>query len=150
MLNKLRLLIAEVAQIVRRDSLAKAGPRGEWLAAKYLRRELGFRIIARNWRNPRDEREEIDLVVRDGEVLVFVEVKTRAASALVSGYHAVDDCKRDVLRRAIKAYLAGLRVKPLTVRFDIVEVALPAAGVVAPPVVRHFGNIQLFSQTWRT
>ncbi|HWA09279.1 MAG TPA: YraN family protein [Opitutaceae bacterium] len=123
----------------------RAGPgeRGERLAADWLRRERAFRIVARNWRSPRDRRNEIDLVARDGEVLVFVEVKARAAGALVSGYHAVDARKRAVMRRAIEAYLAGLRVKPVTVRFDIVEVALPAAGSTAVPEVRHFENIPL-------
>lgn len=123
------------------------GERGERLAAAWLRRERGFRIVARNWRSPRDRREEIDLVARDGEALVFVEVKARAAGALVSGHHAVDARKREVLRRAVTAYLAGLRTKPVTVRFDIVEVALPAGG--AAEEVRHFAGIPLFPPHWR-
>lgn len=126
---------------------ASPGEDGERLAAAWLQRERGFRIVARNWRSPRDRREEIDLVARDGEVLVFVEVKARAAGALVSGYHAVDARKREVLRRAVTAYLAGLRIKPVTVRFDIVEVALPIAGGAAE--VRHFASIPLFSPHWR-
>ncbi|HEY9247904.1 MAG TPA: YraN family protein, partial [Rariglobus sp.] len=65
------------------------GERGERLAAAFLKR-LNYKVVARNWRSPRDRRDEIDLVCLDGEVLVFVEVKTRAADALVSGYHAVD------------------------------------------------------------
>ena len=130
---------------------AGSGERGERLAADWLRRELGFRIVAYNWRSPRDRRDELDLVARDGEVLVFVEVKTRAAGALVSGYHAVDGRKKTVARRAIEAYLAGLRTKPNTVRFDIVEVALPAAKAAAgrAPEVRHFANIPLFPPRWR-
>ena len=80
-----------------------AGDRGERLAAAWLRRERGFTIVARNWRSPRDRRDEIDLVARDGEVMVFVEVKTRGADALVPGYYAVDDRKKRVLRRAAQA-----------------------------------------------
>jgi putative endonuclease len=130
---------------------AGSGERGERLAAVWLRRERGFRIVARNWRSPRDRRDELDLVARDGEVLVFVEVKTRAAGALVTGYHAVDERKKAVMRRAIEAYLAGLRIKPRTVRFDIVEVALPGANAAgaAAPEVRHFSNIPLFPRQWR-
>jgi putative endonuclease len=123
---------------------AGTGERGERLAAAWLRRERGFRIVARNWRSPRDRRDELDLVARDGEVLVFVEVKTRAAGALVTGYHAVDARKKAVMRRAIEAYLAGLRTKPRTVRFDVVEVALTAGA--AMPEVRHFSNVTLFSR----
>ncbi len=122
------------------------GAKGERLAAQWLRRERGFSILARNWRNPRDRREEIDLVARDGPVLVFIEVKTRAAEAVVSGYFAVDERKRDVMRRAIEAYLAGLRKKPTTVRVDVVEIAWPAKG---EPEVHHFANIKLFSPRWR-
>jgi putative endonuclease len=122
------------------------GERGERLAARWLGRERGFSLIARNWRNPRDRREEIDLVARDGEVLVFVEVKLRAAEAVVSGYFAVDERKRDVMRRAIQAYLAGLRVKPVTVRFDIVEIAMPAEG---EPEIHHYANVKLFPPRWR-
>lgn len=81
----------------------------------------------------------------DGEVLVFVEVKTRAAGALVSGYHAVDRRKRAAMRRAIAGYLAGLRRKPVTVRFDVVEVELGR-----PPVVRHFENVRLFGRYFHT
>jgi len=54
------------------------GARGEVAAADFLRRDRSFSIVARNWRNPRDRREELDLVARDGEAVVFVEVKTRA------------------------------------------------------------------------
>jgi len=131
---------------------AGAGARGERLAAEFLQRERGLTIIARNWRNPRDRRDELDLVARDGEVLVFVEVKARAAGALVSGYHAVDERKKDVMRRTIRAYLAGLKTKPLTVRFDVVEVALApveAGGRGNSPEVHHFAGVPLFAPRWR-
>ena len=125
------------------------GPRGERLAAEWLARERGFRVVARNWRNPRDRREEIDLICRDHGVLVFVEVKTRAAGALVPGYHAVDQRKKRVLRRAGEAYLRALREKPVTFRFDVVEVSLPPAPpgsrtAAPPPEILHFENVPLF------
>lgn len=131
------------------------GDRGERLAAAWLERERGFAIVARNWRNPHDRREEIDLVARDGEVLVFVEVKARAAAALVPGYHAVDERKKRALRRAIQAYLGALAEKPRTFRFDVVEVSLPAAaarderGKRPEPEILHFENVALFSKYFR-
>lgn len=131
---------------------AEAGARGERLAAEFLQRERGLTIVARNWRNPRDRRDELDLVAREGEVLVFVEVKARAAGAQVSGYHAVDERKKEVMRRTIKAYLAGLKSKPSTVRFDIVEVALSPAGAANGndlPEVHHFAGVPLFPPRWR-
>jgi putative endonuclease len=129
-----------------------AGARGERTAADWLQRERRFKVVTRNWRNPKDRREEIDLVCRDGGVLVFVEVKARAAGALVPGYHAVDARKKRVLRRAIRTYLAHLREKPVTFRFDVVEVSImpPTAGIatVAPEVL-HFENVELFSKYFR-
>ncbi len=111
---------------------ARAGAAGERAAEAHLR-AAGLRVLARNWRNPVDRREEIDLVCEEaaprgttggGEtVLVFVEVKARAAGARVAGYHAVDRRKKSVLLRACRAYLARVRPPPRHVRFDIVEVA---------------------------
>jgi putative endonuclease len=124
------------------------GAAGEQLAADFLRRERGFTVVVRNWRSPRDRRAELDLVCRDGEALVFVEVKTRAAGALVPGYYAVDRRKKRALLRACEAYLAQLAARPRTFRFDVVEVALPEVPgpAAAAPVVRHFENIPLFSK----
>jgi putative endonuclease len=115
---------------------------GEVRAERFLKGVKGFLIVARNWRRPGDRRDEIDLVCRDREVLVFVEVKTRSPDALVSGYHAVDGRKRWVLRRAIRAYLSLLRVKPRTFRLDVVEVETGGP-------VRHFENVELFSKYYR-
>lgn len=123
-----------------------AGARGEQRAADWLRRQRGFEIVARNWRSPHDRRDELDLVCRDGEVLVFVEVKARAAGALVPGYYAVDKRKKQVLRRAIDAYLAQLRPAPRTFRFDVVEISENANGPDAE--VLHFENVPLFSKTY--
>ena len=126
------------------DERQARGVAGERAAEAFLRSKPGWKIVARNWRSPRDRRDEIDLVCRDGTVLVFVEVKTRAAGALVSGYHAVDSHKRDVVRRAAGVYLRGLgQHRPTTVRFDVVEIewVLDATG---RPIVRHFENVPLW------
>ncbi len=131
------------------DASAERGERGERLAADWLERERHFRIVARNWRNPRDRREELDLVARDGEVLVFVEVKTRDADALVPGYFAVNARKKRVLRRAVRSYLNPLAAhRPRTIRFDVVEVALAADGTGGARIL-HFENIPLFSKHFR-
>ena len=122
------------------------GAAGEQRAARWLERERQFVVLAENWRAPRDRRMEIDLVARDGEVLVFVEVKTRPAAALVSGYYAaVTRQKREALLRATRAYVAAMRHKPHTIRYDVVEIATRDGGVDAPDVeVRHYENVPLF------
>ena len=117
------------------------GRRGEGHAAAFLRRR-GYSIVVLNWRNPRDLREEIDIVCRDGDALVFVEVKTRAGGALVPGYWSVDRRKRRALRRAFSSYLRLLRHKPPVFRFDVVEVE----DTGGPPLIRHFENIPLFDK----
>ena len=119
----------------------EAGARGEQAAADFLRSRQGYGIVTRNWRSPRDERDEIDLVCRDGDVLVFVEVKARAEGALVSGYQAVDERKKRALRRAVQAYLGQLSPPPRTFRLDIVEVTLSAR---LPAQVMHYENAPLF------
>jgi len=120
---------------------AEAGARGEQTAADFLHTRHGYTIVARNWRSPRDRRDEIDLVCRDGDVLVFVEVKARATGAMVSGYLAVDERKKRALRRAVQAYLALLTPPPRTFRLDIVEVTLSER---LPPQVMHYENAPLF------
>ncbi len=142
---------ALLAKLRGRDpAAASAGAAGEALAAETLTAK-GWRVLARNWRNPADRREELDLVCADGEVLVFVEVKARAADALVPGYFTVDARKKRVLLRAARAYLRGLRRPPRTVRFDVVEVALGAVagGGTGEPPVLHFENVPLFPRHFR-
>lgn len=127
---------------INREALP-TGTAGERRAEEFLR-QRGYRVLARNWRSPRDHRDELDLVCRDGDVLVFVEVKTRSADALVSGYYAIDRRKKKVLRRAADAYLKSLAPdrRPRTFRFDVVEVSnFRGKG---EEEVRHFENVPLF------
>ena len=140
-------LLRRLFELTSREN-AETGAAAEAAAARWLEGERGFRIVARNWRNPDDRREEIDLVARDGDVLVFVEVKARARGALVPGYYAVNRRKKNVLRRAITAYLRRLRDKPRTFRLDVVEV-VPSADGKGSPEVLHFENIPLFPKHFR-
>jgi len=117
---------------------AERGSYGEALAADHCRWELGYRVIARNWRCKRDE---LDLICRDGEVLVFIEVRARSAEALVPGFYSVDRHKKAVLRRACGRYLKQLQNPPKYFRFDIVDVAICKDG---RGEVRHYANVPLF------
>ncbi len=129
----------------RSDPELSTGALGERLAGDFLAAH-GFKIVARNWRSPQDRRDEIDLVCRDGEILVFVEVKARSASALVPGYYTVDARKKKVLRRAATAYLRQLQPPPETFRLDVVEVTTHGE---AKAEVRHFANVPLFAKHFR-
>ena len=119
---------------------AQRGKYGEDLAADYCRRELGYRIIARNWRCKRDE---LDIVCLDSGVLVFVEVRARSADALVGGYHSIGAHKKQVLLRGCKSYINRLQNPPKHFRFDIIDVSIADDG---EGCVRHYGNVPLFSK----
>ncbi|MFT3828843.1 MAG: YraN family protein [Opitutaceae bacterium] len=121
----------------------EVGARGERAAGDYLRRRKRCTIVRRNWRHGRDE---IDLVCRDGDILVFVEVKTRAAHALVGGYHAVDTRKKRALLRASRAYIAQLAAKPRSFRFDVVEVEHIDGAITT---LRHFENVPLWGKGYQ-
>jgi putative endonuclease len=141
MLSWLKMVWRKVSPRAALTPRAADGARGEQAAADFLQSRHGFTVVTRNWRSPRDHRDEIDLVCRDRDVLVFVEVKARAQGALVSGFRAVDERKRRVLRRAVHAYLGGLPHPPRTFRFDVAEVTLSGR---LPPQVLHFENVPLF------
>lgn len=92
----------------------------------------GYRILGRRFRVTL--RDEVDLVARDGEILVFVEVKTRKTEAYGRPLSAVDRKKRHVISRAAVRYLGRLR-KPVNFRFDVVEVI--GSRDEGNPVIRH-------------
>ena len=123
---------------------SERGQYGEDLAADYCKHTLGFKVIARNWRHKRDE---LDIVCLDAGVLVFVEVRARAADALVGGYHSIDTHKKRVLQRGSKAYINQLQNPPKHVRFDVIDVSLSDEG---EGDVRHYGNVPLFSKHYTT
>jgi len=111
-----------------RDTL---GDRGENLAARYLRNQ-GMRIITRNFRCPLGE---IDIVARDGNTLVFVEVKTRDnEDEGVTPEEQVNTIKRHQITKAARYYLSRYGTVQPPARFDVVAVVWPAEK---EPRIRH-------------
>ncbi|GAA1400692.1 YraN family protein [Oerskovia paurometabola] len=100
------------------------GRYGEKVAARYLV-EAGWVVLDRNWRGTRGE---LDLVARDGDVLVAVEVKTRRGTAYGHPAEAVTPDKLARLRRLTGEWVATHPVRPASIRIDVVAVILPAAG----------------------
>ena len=121
---------------------AERGRYGEWLSRRFLKGKSYYVLVA-NWRNPMDRRDEIDLICKDKEVLVFVEVRARSTSSLVSGYDSLSPRKRRVLLRACKSYLNQRRQRPEHFRLDVMEVDLPV-GTKGKPEIFHHENIALF------
>jgi putative endonuclease len=100
------------------------GKYGEDLAARHFV-GAGFTILARNWRCASGE---IDIVARDGDVLVIAEVKTRRSTAYGTPAEAITRRKVDKLRELAMMWLRENPGRGASVRFDVVSVLLPKAG----------------------
>ena len=111
----------------------RRGRLGERAAKNYLRRR-GLKFLTANFRSARGE---MDLVFRDGDCLVFVEVKARSSEDWARPAAAVNAERRRRLSRCALDYLRLLRNPPVKIRFDIVEVLL-AGGRVQE--IRHLPN----------
>jgi len=120
-------------------SPSSKGAYWERVAAKALRK-TGFRIVKRNWRGGRGE---LDIIARDGPVLVFVEVRSRGAAALVKGFQSITHHKRAILRDTCNEYLKRLRKKPNTYRFDVVEISYCNCKDYE---LKHFRSVPLFGK----
>ena len=108
---------------------------GEDLAARMLAGQ-GYKILGT--RVQLDARDEIDVVARDGEALVFVEVKTRKTDQFGRPADFVDRAKRHSLSRAAVRYLKRLKLPPVNFRFDVVEVT--GAIGCEDPKINHIQN----------
>ena len=96
------------------------GRRGEELAVQYLARH-GYRIIQQNYRASCGE---VDIIAKDKDALVFVEVKTRTGSGFGSPAEAVTYRKRQQISKTALVYLSQHRLLNEPARFDVVSVLL--------------------------
>ncbi len=111
------------------------GAYGESVARRHLS-EKGLVVLDRNWRC---ERGEIDLVLRDGNVLVVCEVKTRSsAQSCGTPHEAVTAAKLKRLQRLAIAWQEAHGVRANDVRVDLVAVVRPPRG---PAEVEHVKGI---------
>lgn len=112
----------------RRSALGK---QGEQIAAGYLTRH-GYELIETNWRHTQGE---FDLVARLGEMLVFVEVKTRR-EGLEAAFESITPRKRQILERTAYLYLEQHNLEA-DWRIDVIAVTLSPKGI---PAVEHVEN----------
>jgi putative endonuclease len=106
------------------------GAHGERIAVAYLT-DAGLRVLDRNWRC-RDG--ELDIVARDGDALVFCEVKTRRGTGYGRPVEAVDRAKQRRLRTLAQRWLAAHEEHAPELRFDVVGVLMRPAR---PALVTH-------------
>lgn len=105
------------------------GVQGEDIAVDYLRRK-GYIIVDRNWHSGH---KEIDIVARQADTLVFVEVKARANAFYGNPEDAVTRRKMHLLVLAADAYLRYNAID-MEVRFDVVTVT----GATDKPYIKHY------------
>lgn len=120
----------------------RRGQLGERAAKAHLQSH-GLKFLTANFRSARGE---IDLIFRDADCLVFVEVKTRSSEAWARPAAAVDARKKRLLSETALDYLRRLDDSRVKIRFDIVEVLL-ADGAVRE--VRHLPNTFTLSKPLR-
>lgn len=111
-------------------SNSELGARGEALAALHLV-ENGMELIDRNWRT---KYGELDIVARDGDVFVFIEVKTRSGTGYGTPAESVTYAKRQRIRRLALAWLDERKSPWVRVRFDVVAILMTRDG---DPIVSH-------------
>jgi putative endonuclease len=111
----------------------RIGRLGEEAAKKALKQK-GMKFLAANFTHGK---AEIDLIFRDGNCLVFVEVKTRSSEAWTRPADAVDGEKERLVSRAALQYLRLLGNQRIAFRFDIVEVLIERSS---PGEIRHIEN----------
>ncbi len=93
------------------------GREGEDVALAFFRKK-GYRIVEKNYRTSFGE---VDIIARDGDVLVFAEVKTRTDDAFGTPFEAVHRRKREKIRKVALCYMKKLR-KEVPARFDVLSI----------------------------
>ena len=109
------------------------GRKGEKLALKHLKK-LGYRYITKNYRTTMGE---IDLIMQQGENLVFVEVKTRQDENFAKAEDAINFRKRKKLSATAHHFIQTHQLQQSPCRFDTVAVVI---GDKAKPIIRHQVN----------
>ena len=105
------------------------GKTGEKIAESFLIQK-GLKILIKNYRN---KFGEIDIVALDGDIVVFIEVKTRSNHHFGSPEEAVTHTKQKQICRAAKGYLLFYKLFESPIRFDVVAVTLKSDG----PLINH-------------
>lgn len=99
------------------------GEKGEEIAIAYLKKK-GYTILNRNYKTPFGE---IDIIVKDKNTIVFVEVKSRNSLSFGKPFESVNLRKQERLRRSALFYLRNLK-KEEAIRFDVVSIILKSEG----------------------
>jgi putative endonuclease len=112
----------------------QTGKRGEDIAVAYLKNK-GYRIIERNYKCLFGE---IDIVAKDGDMVVFVEVKSRKSERFGDPQGAVGREKQKKISRISLTYLEEKHLYPCDARFDVVAIKMLPAGSIVELIQNAF------------
>jgi len=115
----------------RTDAIA-TGSAGEMIARSYMM-DLGFEIVETNYRYGKGE---IDIIARDGEVLVFCEVKTRERDQFGPPEYALTPRKQQQIRKIASGYLYEHEIAEQACRFDVIAIRM----VHGKPEINYIRN----------
>ena len=115
------------------DARKRLGAAGEKAACKLLR-NVGYRVLERNYRNRYGELDAVAL--EDGD-LVFVEVRSRSSDDFGSGADSVGPAKQRQIAKMARLYLQEKRIGDRPCRFDVVEMDLAGDGSWSGRVIRN-------------
>jgi putative endonuclease len=109
------------------------GTKGEDIAAGYLNKK-GFKVLHRNYRTPLGE---ADIIMKDDDAIVFVEVKSRSNDAFGQPFEAVDYKKQQKLKK-IALYYMKHNKNESPVRFDVVSISFKDGKNVVEHIIEAF------------
>lgn len=117
-----RLRVAQLFPFKKNKSTVVIGKQGEKIASDWLVAH-GYTILATNYRQ---RFGEVDIIARHGDVLVFIEVKTRSSDRFGTPFDAVTTKKQQQLSRIARDYITRHKVTDTPCRFDVLSILLPA------------------------
>jgi putative endonuclease len=120
--------------IMKSSGRMRTGKKGEDIACAYLKRR-GYRIVERNYKCPLGE---LDIVARDGDAIVFVEVKSRKSEEFGDPQLAVGLEKQKKVSRISLTYLKEKHLYPCNARFDVVAIKMLPDGITIELIQNAF------------
>lgn len=148
--------MTEILSVVKQDKrppvlgTSETGHQGEYLAARFLESN-GYRLVLRNFKVPigRNSRGaaltgEIDIVALDGDILCFVEVKTKVSADFSPPASAVNTRKQRQITRAARVYRRIFQLADMPYRYDVVSVVLPNNAEPTIDIAKSFWSESKF------
>ena len=115
------------------DKRKELGRKGEEIALSFLKKK-GYHILDKNFRCPLGE---LDIVAREGDQIIFIEVKTRRSSGFGPPEESLNYIKKKRLTRLALFYLTNNRLKGVCCRFDVVAIVFKKEKVEAIHLIKN-------------